>query len=153
MGGGMSAEMTMVLSALSAQLMSEGRTVIAVVNPSQPKFLTDMYETLVSNVTGVFFYNPMFEYVGDRNSTHFKPNTVVPSVQSYRVWTEDHYERVTTKGLMSLVGLEGDILDVKEPKKTKSVADVSPEMQAKFASNMREKLRVANWSQTPKNGT
>lgn len=52
--GGVSTQFMIELSSLSATLMAKGRTVIAVVNPSQNKLEGDLYETIKSNVTGIF---------------------------------------------------------------------------------------------------
>lgn len=109
--GGLSTSTIMELSSISAQLMRDGRTVIAVVNPSQPKYMDDMFETLKSNVTGVFYYNPSRAVNKDKKE-NFVPKTVVSMVSSFRQWNNDYYDRQSDRQIMELVGLEGDILDM-----------------------------------------
>lgn len=76
--GGVSTQFMIELSSLSATLMAKGRTVIAVVNPSQTKLEGDLYETIKSNVTGIFRLNNSSVEAG-----------------SLRRWHDDgYYERV-----------------------------------------------------------
>lgn len=109
--GGLSTSTIMELSSISSQLMRDGRTVIAVVNPSQPKYMDDMYETLKSNVTGVFYYNPSKTITRDKVE-HFTPQSIKPLLSSFRKWSNEYYEREADQQILALVGLEGDILDM-----------------------------------------
>lgn len=142
--GGLSTETITVLSSFSSQLMKEGRTVIAVINPSQPKYTNDMYETLKSNVTGIFYYNPVGEATGN-----FKPTIVGKLKSSLRAWSADHYERKTDMGIMNLLGLEGDILDAAPS--VPSVKSSNKVTRVTHASNLRKGLSRLTLSMTPSN--
>lgn len=150
--GGLSMDATMELSGISAQLMREGRTVVAVVNPSQPKYIHDMYETLKSNVTGVFFYNPPVKSQSKDEVEHFNQKRMARLLSSFRVWNvNDYYDRISDGQIMNLVGLDGDILDkeVAESKApTVSRAVVTAARSSKDLVNLvRRRLMMS----TPKN--
>lgn len=84
--GGVSTQFIVDLSSLSASLMADGRTVIAVINPSQKKLLDDLYETIKSNVTGIL---------------HLRNNEAFAG--SLRVWHQDgYYERIDRPSIDSL---------------------------------------------------
>lgn len=107
--GGISTSVILSLSSLSAQLMREGRTVVAVINPSQPKFVNDLYETLKSNVTGIFYFNPRPN--ANEKADHFSSGSAGKLLSSIRQWRDSYFERVESEELLTLLGLKGDILD------------------------------------------
>lgn len=150
--GGLSMDATMELSGISAQLMREGRTVVAVVNPSQPKFIHDMYETLKSNVTGVFFYNPPVKGQQKDEVEHFNQKRMAKLLSSFRVWNNnDYYDRISDGQIMNLVGLDGDILDAsvseaKVPAVSRAVVTAA-RTSKDLVSRVRRQLMMA----TPKN--
>lgn len=84
--GGVSTQFMIELSSLSATLMAKGRTVIAVVNPSQNKLEGDLYETIKSNVTGIFKLH----------------NSGVTDGSLRRWHTDGYYERVEKPSLDDL---------------------------------------------------
>lgn len=111
--GGLSTAAIMELSSISSQLMRDGRTVVAVINPSQPKYMDDMFETLKSNVTGVFYYNPSVKTKNANSGVdNFTPKSVGKLISSIRKWNESYYQRNADVQIMELLGLTGDILDV-----------------------------------------
>lgn len=143
--GGLSTSAIMELSSISAQLMREGRTVVAVINPSQPKYLLDMYETLKSNVTGIFFYNPprTAPKGGDSETAdHFSVKSGRKLVSSFRVWNKDgYYDRIADQEILSLISEDGDILDkAVTPKGVvgTSIAAVAPRIVSN--SSIKERL-------------
>lgn len=150
--GGLSMDATMELSGISAQLMREGRTVVAVVNPSQPKYIHDMYETLKSNVTGVFFYNPPAKSQQKEEVEHFNQKRMARLLSSFRVWnTNDYYDRISDGQIMNLVGLDGDILDanlVEVKAQTVSRAVVTA---ARTSKDLVNRVRRQLMMSTPKN--
>lgn len=150
--GGLSTETISVLSSLSAQLMREGRTVIAVINPSQPKYINEMYETLKSNVTGVFYYNPRTtKDDSPRGPDHFTPTIVGKLKSSVREWKDTYYERSVDQQIMTLIGLDGDVLDQTAGATVHIVPLTTPSERARFARNMRSKLANSITSLTPSN--
>lgn len=144
--GGLSTETITVLSSFSSQLMAEGRTVIAVINPSQPKYTEDMYETLKSNVTGIFYYNPVGGAVGN-----FKPTLVGKLKSSLRMWSKDHYERASDNGIMHLLGLEGDVLDAPAQSNVPSTKGGDKDARANYAANLRKGISRLTLKMTPSN--
>lgn len=143
--GGLSTSAIMEFSSISAQLMREGRTVVAVINPSQPKYLLDMYETLKSNVTGIFFYNPPRSAPkgGDSEiADHFSVKSSKKLISSLRVWNKDgYYDRLADQEILSLISEDGDILDL--PARIKTVvgtviAAVTPKNVS--TSSIKERL-------------
>lgn len=150
--GGLSTETISVLSSISAQLMREGRTVIAVINPSQPKYINEMYETLKSNVTGVFYYNPRItKEENPRGPDHFTPTVVSGLKSSFREWQDTHYDRSVDKQIMALIGLEGDVLDTRVGKVVQAAIPSTPTERANFSRNVRNKLATSLTSLTPSN--
>lgn len=150
--GGLSTSAIMELSSISAQLMREGRTVVAVINPSQPKYLLDMYETLKSNVTGIFFYNPprTAPKGGDSETAdHFSIKAGKKLISSLRVWNDDgYYDRIADQDILSLISEDGDILD--KPKDAKTiVGTVIAAVTPKVVSNSSIKERLLKF--TPRN--
>lgn len=107
--GGVSTEVLTILSSLSSSLMREGRTVIAVMNPSQPRIAMDLYESLKSNVTGIFYFNPS-RAATESHQSNFSISTDSPMISSVRKWNGTFYDRLSDVGVLSLFGLEGDIL-------------------------------------------
>lgn len=105
MSGGVTTDFILNLSNLSAQLMREGRAVVAVVNPSQEKLMADLFETIRSNATSIFAYNLESRKSEDRTLfTKFK--------SAMRKWTGTYYDRPEGNGIMALFGAEGDVLEL-----------------------------------------
>lgn len=150
--GGLSTSAIMELSSISAQLMREGRTVVAVINPSQPKYLLDMYETLKSNVTGIFFYNPprTAPKGGDSETAdHFSVKSGKKLISSLRVWNVGgYYDRIADQEILSLISEDGDILD-KAVKPKGVVGTVIAAVTPKAVSNSSIKERLLKF--TPRN--
>lgn len=150
--GGLSTSAIMELSSISSQLMRDGRTVIAVINPSQPKYLKDMYETLKSNVTGIFFYNVPNSDRDDRRD-HFTPAAVRNMISSFRAWNQEYYDRISDQGIMNLVGLEGDILDQTtqaiQQQESKRVS--IRKSRAAIAGNLKDRMKLFLVGSTPAN--
>lgn len=88
--GGVSNDAIVRLSNLSSQLMREGRTVIAIINPSQESVIEPFYESLASNTTGVFW---------------FASNDQGKLKSSFRKWSGlDFYERVNDQPIEIIFG-------------------------------------------------
>lgn len=117
--GGISTDVITELSAISAQLMREGRTVVAVLNPSQPKFMNDLYETLKTNTTGVFYTGESEVKVED-GSKNFVTETLKKVKNSVRQWKKgsngtNYYHRQGDIDLAATLGLDvGDLLKAYE---------------------------------------
>lgn len=158
--GGLSLAVTRELSSISAQLMREGRTVVAVINPSQPKFLFDWYETLKSNVTGIFFLNPPASEsrdsaVGQANS-QFSTQIKRAVTSSFRKWNGEYYDRLNDQKLGALIGLDVDVLDlVTQQSPAPSVVAENVEdqvtIQKQYAGGLRDRFRNFLMNSTPSN--
>lgn len=150
--GGLSMDATMELSGISAQLMREGRTVVAVVNPSQPKYIHDMYETLKSNVTGVFFYNPPVKTSSKDEVEHFNQKRMARLLSSFRVWNvNDYYDRISDGQIMNLVGLDGDILDEEVAESKAPAVSRTVVTAARSSKDLVNLVRRRLMMSTPKN--
>lgn len=150
--GGLSMDATMELSGISAQLMREGRTVVAVVNPSQPKYIHDMYETLKSNVTGVFFYNPPVKSQSKDEVEHFNQTRLTRLLSSFRVWNvNDYYDRISDGQIMNLVGLDGDILDEEVAVSKAPAVSRAVVTAARSSKGLGNLVRRRLMTSTPKN--
>lgn len=88
--GGVSSDAIVRLSNLSSKLMREGRTVIAIINPSQESVIEPFYESLASNTTGVFW---------------FASNDQGRLKSSFRRWSGvDFYERINDQPIDIIFG-------------------------------------------------
>lgn len=133
--GGLSTEAIRELSNISAQCMREKRTIIAVINPTQPKFMEDWYETIKTNVTGIFHlnYTTFDQGKGDKDLALVKNFVAVESGttrSSFRFWNGEFYERISNAPVTSLLGYRSNSVDGKQD----SMADVEAVSASNFSN-------------------
>lgn len=126
--GGVSTQFITQISSISAKLMAEGRTVIAIINPSQLKLEDDLYNVIKSNVTGVF---------------HFRNGAIGEG--TVRKWNEaGYYDRLDSRDL--------DILFYDKPNQKPIEVPTSYNFQdAKQVSRINSRLGTLIQKLTPRN--